>query len=180
MLGWLKRLAGGNGNAARAQQEGRRLFGRMPGSDAPRANVAHAYNASGQAAPMHGVVDLVAPSQTESQLEFVKPGSGSETYGIALDPIAPYGLKTMGRSGEPECAGTTVSRYVPPLMRHSSPGFSRSAAFWIVPPGACRLPQPSAHLEQITMQAPNHVRTEPPCRLLVHLHPPRPGIGYLE
>ncbi len=86
-------------DVARAQQEGQRLFGRMPGSDAPRANVAHAYNASGQAVPMHGVVDLVEPNATESQLEFVKPGSGSGAHGIALEPIAPGALGLVALSG---------------------------------------------------------------------------------
>jgi hypothetical protein len=86
-------------DAARAQREGRRLFGRMPGSDAPRASVAHAYNASGQAAPMHGVVDLVAPSETEAQLEFVKPDGGSGTHGIALEPVAPGALGLVALSG---------------------------------------------------------------------------------
>jgi hypothetical protein len=86
-------------DAVRAQHEGRPLFGRMPASDAPRANVAYAHNASGQAAPMHGVVDLVAPSHTESQLEFVAPDDGSGTHGIALEPIAPGALGLVALSG---------------------------------------------------------------------------------
>jgi hypothetical protein len=86
-------------DAVRAQRESRHTFGRTPRPDVARANIAHAYNASGQTAPLHGVVDLVAPSHTESQLEFVKPGSGSGAYGITFEPIAPGAIGLVALSG---------------------------------------------------------------------------------
>jgi len=46
-----------------------------------------AFNASGEDAPMHGLVELRPTRQTQRQVEFVKPGAsgGAGIYGIAVE-----------------------------------------------------------------------------------------------
>ena len=76
-------------DAVRAQAEGRALFRRenVPGQIS--SAVADAYNASGLAAPLHAVVELIVAGATQEQIEFAQPGhaSGSGYYGIALESI---------------------------------------------------------------------------------------------
>ena len=76
-------------DAARAQRESAHVFTRMPGpGDLPGGTVM-AFNAAGEDAPMHGLVELKPTGQTQRQVEFVKPGAsgGAGVHGIAVEPV---------------------------------------------------------------------------------------------
>jgi len=82
---------------ARAQQEGRRLFGRTPGSAARSACIAPARNTSGEQAPMYAPVSIVGMEGEVAR--FAKPSE--PPYGIALEPIAADRIGLLAVTGGP-------------------------------------------------------------------------------
>ncbi|MFP4027923.1 MAG: hypothetical protein ACLFWL_09040 [Candidatus Brocadiia bacterium] len=90
-------------DAARAHRESAHLFGRPEGGAGGHGGTVLAFNASGENAPMHGLVELKPTGQTQRQVEFVKPGApgGAGIYGIAVDPVPAESMGTVACSGGP-------------------------------------------------------------------------------
>jgi hypothetical protein len=89
-------------DATRAQRESQPIF--RPGSGASLPpGTALAYNASGEAAPAGGVVELINRTSAARPLEFTKPGKseGADVFAIALEPIAAGGIGRIALSGGP-------------------------------------------------------------------------------
>jgi len=90
-------------DAARAQQEGRRLFGPGQPGAAELLGIAPACNASDEDAPMHAVVELAPRSQTQGQIEFVRPGGegGTGLYAATAEPIPAGAIGRIALSAGP-------------------------------------------------------------------------------
>jgi len=67
------------------------------------AGIVPACNASGIDAPMGAAVELAPRSETQAQVEFVRPGQdrGAGVHGIACEPISPGRMGRVAVSGGP-------------------------------------------------------------------------------
>jgi len=83
-------------------------------SPGPPSGVALACNASGINAPMGAAVELAPRSETQAQIEFVRPGQdgGAGVYGIACEPIPAGRIGRIAVSGGPyklRCHSDSIS-----------------------------------------------------------------------
>ena len=90
-------------DAARARRESAHVFTRTPGGAGLPGGTVMAFNAGGEDAPMHGLVEFTPTGQTQRQVEFVKPGApgGAGVYGIAVEPVPSGAMGVVACSGGP-------------------------------------------------------------------------------